>query len=189
MPKCTSFLHRSSPRCEGLASRQHHQVPVLQTGTSAGVEPATCGYQAAALPSELTCGGMKQSDRAVRARATRSGAQAGQVGFRTHCRCTLDVSTSSRDLAQCSVSNPPFPSRSLSPSTSRRPKRRDPGRQCRPGSHGEIVPGTAIWSAPQLRRTGLTHHNFQGARRCTAGIHKIPRADFQCRALPRAKGC
>ncbi len=97
MPKCTSFPHRSSPRCEGLASRQHHQVPVLQTGTSTGVEPATCGYQAAALPSELTCGGMKQSDRAVRACATRSGEQAGQVGFRTHCRCTIDVSTSSRD--------------------------------------------------------------------------------------------
>jgi hypothetical protein len=48
-------------------------------------------------PSELTCGGMKQSGRAVRACATRSGAQARQAGLRTHCRCTIDVSTSSRD--------------------------------------------------------------------------------------------
>ena len=46
-------------------------------------------------PSELTCGGMKQSARAVRARTTRSGAQARQVGRRTHCRSTIDVSTSS----------------------------------------------------------------------------------------------
>ena len=89
--------HRSSPRCEGSTSRQHHQVPVFKTGTSAGVEPATGGYQAAALPTELTCGGMKQSGRAVRVCATRSGAQARQVGLRTHYRCTIDVSTSSRD--------------------------------------------------------------------------------------------
>jgi len=40
---------------------------------------------------------MKQSGRAVRACATRSGAQARQVGSGTHCRCTIDVSTSSRD--------------------------------------------------------------------------------------------
>jgi len=40
---------------------------------------------------------MKQGDRAVRACATQSGAQARQVGLGTHCRCTIDVSTSSRD--------------------------------------------------------------------------------------------
>ena len=50
-------------------------------------------------PSELTCGGMKQRIRAVRARATPFEAQARQVGWRTHCRCTIDVSTSSRDYA------------------------------------------------------------------------------------------
>jgi hypothetical protein len=42
-------------------------------------------------PTELTCGGMKQSGRAVRACATRSGAQARQVGFTNplslHDRC------------------------------------------------------------------------------------------------------
>src|ERR1700722_17232277 len=48
-------------------------------------------------PSELTCGGMKQSGRAVRACATRSGARARQVGLRTHFLCTIDVSTSSLD--------------------------------------------------------------------------------------------
>ena len=93
-PKLTSMRGVSRGR---RASRQHHQVPVLQTGTSAGVEPATRGCQAAALPTELTCGGMKQSGRAVRACATRSGTQAHQVGLRTHYRCTIDVSTSSRD--------------------------------------------------------------------------------------------
>ncbi len=93
-PKLTSMRGVGRGR---RASRQHHQVPVLQTGTSAGVEPATRGYQAAALPTELTCGGMKQSGRAVRACATQSGAQARQVGLRTHYRCTIDASTSSRD--------------------------------------------------------------------------------------------
>jgi hypothetical protein len=48
-------------------------------------------------PSELTCGGLKQSGRAVHACATQRGAQPCQVGWRTHCRCTFDVSTSSRD--------------------------------------------------------------------------------------------
>jgi hypothetical protein len=42
-------------------------------------------------PSELTCGGMKQSGRAVRACTTRNGAQARQVGFTNplplHDRC------------------------------------------------------------------------------------------------------
>jgi hypothetical protein len=59
--------------------------------------PRQAVCQAAALPTELTCGGMKQSGRAVRACATRSGAQARQMGLRTHYRCTIDVSTSSRD--------------------------------------------------------------------------------------------
>jgi hypothetical protein len=40
---------------------------------------------------------LKQSGRAVHACATQRGAQACQVGWRTHCRCTFDVSTSSRD--------------------------------------------------------------------------------------------
>jgi hypothetical protein len=40
---------------------------------------------------------VKHYGRAVRADATRSGAPARQVGCRTHCRCTIDVSTSSRD--------------------------------------------------------------------------------------------
>lgn len=93
-PKLTSMRGVSRGR---QASRQHHQVPVLQTGTSAGVEPATRGYQAAALSTELTCGGMKQSGRAIRACATQNGAQARQVGLRTHYRCTIDASTSSRD--------------------------------------------------------------------------------------------
>ena len=93
-PKLTSMRGVSQGR---RASPQHHQVPVFETGTSAGVEPATRGYQAAALPTELTCGGMKQSGRAVRACATRSGAQARQVGLLTHYRCTIDASTSSRD--------------------------------------------------------------------------------------------
>jgi hypothetical protein len=97
VPACAPPPHRSSPRCEGLPRVNTIKSQFCRTGTSAGVEPATRGYQAAALPSELTCGGMKQSDRAVRACATRSGAQAGQVGLRTHCRCTIDVSTSSRD--------------------------------------------------------------------------------------------
>jgi hypothetical protein len=57
--------------------------------------PRHAAYEAVALPSELTCGGMKQSNRAVRACATRCGTQERQVGLRTHCRCTMDVSTSS----------------------------------------------------------------------------------------------
>lgn len=36
---------------------------------------------------------------------------------------------------------------------------------------------------------GLTHHDFQGAQGCAAGIQKIPWADFQRPALLRAKGC
>jgi hypothetical protein len=107
-PECTSVPHRSSPRCEGLASPQHHQVPVLQTGTSAGVEPTTGGYQAAALPSELTCGGMKQRGRAVRARATRWRGTSAPGGIENplslHDRC-FDLVTRPR---QCAASNPPI---------------------------------------------------------------------------------
>jgi hypothetical protein len=111
---------------------------------------------------------MKQSVRAVRTRTTRIGARARQVGFRTHCRCTIDVSTSSRDrgnpwsqILLCS-----FHER-----TSHRPKRENPGRQRLPGSRGEIVPGTATKSAPQLKQAGLTHSDFQGVRMCAAGSY------------------
>lgn len=95
-------------------------------------------------PSELTCGGMKQSGRAVRACATRRGAQARQVGWRTHCRCTFDVSTSSRDRGKPqSQSSVPF-----SQTISRRPKRRDPGRQCLPGSPSRDCSGDCRMVSP-----------------------------------------
>ncbi len=43
--------HLDARACRGRpASPQHHQVPVLRTGTSAGFEPATHGFQAVALP-------------------------------------------------------------------------------------------------------------------------------------------
>ena len=118
-------------------------------------------------PSELTCGGMKQSGRAVRACATRCGAQARQVGWRTHCRCTFDVSTSSRDSGNPQSQNlhrvlsNDFPS----------PKTTRPRSAVPSGVSRGDCSGTAVWSAPQLKRTGLTHHDFQGARRCIAGIH------------------
>jgi len=51
---------------------------------------------------------MKQSVRAVRTRTTRIGARARQVGLRTHCRCTIDVSTSSRDRGNPVVPNSPL---------------------------------------------------------------------------------
>ena len=94
--------HRSSPRCEGSAAGAE---PRLNTIKSQFVDWYKCGSRTRdtrftrplLYPSELTCGGMKQSGRAVRACATRSGAQARQVGLGTHCRCTIDVSTSSRD--------------------------------------------------------------------------------------------
>ena len=131
--------------------------------------------------SELTCGGMKQSGRAVHACATRR-AQARQGGSRTHCRCTIDVSTSLRDPG--SPRPQILPSRSTN---SPRPKRRDPGRQCLPGSHGEIVPGLPFGQPRTSRELRLTHHDFQGARGCIAW--QSPSEDLQRpRALPRAKG-
>jgi hypothetical protein len=58
------------------------------------------------------------------------------------------------------------------------------------GLLGEIAPGTAIWSAPATHANlRLTHQNFQDARGRTAGIHEIPCAAFQRRALPRVKSC
>ena len=167
------------------ASRQHHQVPVLQTGTSAGVEPATRGYQAAALSTELTCGGMKQSGRAVRACATQSGAQARQVGLRTHYRCTIDASTSSRNPGdpRSQILHLVLTNDFSSPKTMR-PRSAVPS-----GVSWRDCSGTADWSAPQLERIGLTHHDFQGTRGRIAGIQEIPRIDFQRRALPRAKSC
>jgi hypothetical protein len=105
------------------------------------------------------------------------------VGLGTHCRCTIDVSTSSRD--------PGSPRPQILPSRfhqSHRAKRRDPGRQCLPGSHREILPGLPFGQPRDSRELRLTHHDFQHARRCTAW--EIPRADFQRPAAPpRAKGC
>ena len=173
-----------SPRCEGINLASTPSSPSFKDWYKCGSRTRDTRFIRPLLyPSELTRGGMKQSGRAVRACATRRGAQARQVGWRTHCRCTFDVSTSSRDSGNPQSQNlHPFP-----PITSHRPKRRDPGRQRLPGSRGEIVPGTAFWSAPLLKRTGLTHHDFQGARRRIAGIHWISRADSQRPALPRAK--
>jgi hypothetical protein len=136
-------------------------------------------------PSELTCGGMKQSGRAVRDRATRSGTQSHQVGLRTHCRCTIDVSTSSRDPAIRSLKS----SISFLTTGSHRPKRRNPGRQCLPGSLRRDRSGDCHLVSPATHAKGLTHHDFQGARGGVAGIHEIPCVDLQRRALPRAKRC
>jgi len=80
---------------------------------------------------------MKQRIRAIRARATLFEAQARQVGWRTHCRGTIDVSTSSRDHASARPRILPL----LAQSQSHRPKRRNPGRQRRPGSHEEMFRG------------------------------------------------
>ena len=78
----------------------------------------------------------------------------------------------------------------LVPTNSHRPKRRDPGRQCLPGSHGEIVPGLPFGQPRNSRELGLTHHDFQGAQGCTAWDEETPCVDFQRpAALPRAKGC
>lgn len=137
-------------------------------------------------PSELTCGGMKQSARAVRARATRSGAQARQVGWRTHYRCTFDVSTSSRDRAPMPGLKSSIP---LPPSTSHRPKRRDPGGQCRPGSLEEVFRGLPYGQPRNSSEFRLTHHVIQGTRRRAARKHEIPCADLRRRMLPRAKVC
>jgi hypothetical protein len=88
--------HRRSPRCEGLTSPQTPASSSFADWYKCGSRTRDTRFTRPLLyPSELTCGGMKQSGRAVRACATRSGAQARQVGFRTHIRCTIDVSTSS----------------------------------------------------------------------------------------------
>jgi hypothetical protein len=126
---------------------------------------------------------MKQSNRAVLASATQAGAQAGQVGFRTHYRCTIDVSTSARNRGiRSPKSSISFPAKLLNVQNDETPV----GSAFR-GLLEEIVPGTAEWSAPQLNRIGLTHQDFQGARGCITGIHGCPCADLQRRALPRAK--
>jgi hypothetical protein len=127
---------------------------------------------------------MKQSNRAVRACATQVGAQAGQMGFRTHYRCTIDVSTSTRDHGIRS----PKSSISFSAKTSHCPKRRDPGRRCLPGSLRRDRSGDCHMVSPATQSNWrLTHQDFQSARGCTAGIKGFPCADLQRRALPRAK--
>jgi hypothetical protein len=136
-------------------------------------------------PSELTCGGMKQRGRAVRACATRSGAQARQVGSRTHCRCTIDVSTSSREhgIPQSQILHF-VPTNEFSSPKTTKPRSAVPS-----GVSWRDCSGDCHLVSPATHAMGLTHHDFQGARGCIAGIHKIPCADFQRRALPRAKGC
>ena len=133
-------------------------------------------------PSELTCGGMKQSGRVVRACATRSGAQARQVGLRTHCRCTIDVSTSSRDCGNPRSQIIPFRSLSFSPPKTTRPRSAAPS-----GVSVRDCSGDCHLVSPATHAKGLTHHDFQGTRGRVAGIHEIPCVDLQRRALPRAK--
>jgi hypothetical protein len=137
-------------------------------------------------PSELTCGGVKQSVRAVRACATQGS---GHKRARWGGEPTIAARSMFRPRHETPALRGLNSSTLVAQSTSHRPKRRNPGRQCRPGSHEEGIPGTAIWSAPQLKRTGLTHHVIQGTRGDTARNHKIPCVNFQRRTRPRAKVC
>lgn len=110
-------------------------------------------------PSELTCGGMKQRIRAVRARATLFEAQARQVGRRTHCRCTIGCFYLVTGPRQCAAPNPPH----LAQSKSHRPKRRNPGRQRRPGSHEEMFRGLPSGQPRNSkRRANASHHPRHG---------------------------
>ena len=134
-------------------------------------------------PSELTCGGMKQSVRAVRACATRMGQRRARWAYEP----TVAARSMFRPRHETSAIRSLKTSISFSPTASHRPKRRDPGRQRLPGSQERLFRGLPSGQPRNSRR--LTHQDFQRARGCTAGIHEIPGADFQRRALPRAKGC
>jgi hypothetical protein len=136
-------------------------------------------------PSELTCGGLKQSVRAVRACATQTRGTSAPGGLENplslHVRC-FDLVTRPRHSA---VSNPPSRSRhDFCPPKTTRPRSAVPSgvswRDCSGDCH-LVSPATHA-------NFGLTHHDFQRARGCTAGIHEIPCADFQRRAPPRVKG-
>jgi hypothetical protein len=114
-------------------------------------------------PSELTCGGMKQSGRAVRPCATRSRAQARQVGLRTHCRCTIDVSTSSRDhgIPQSQILHFVLPNEFSSPKTTR-PRSAVPSGVSRRDCSGDchlVSPATqATWANPSQLPTFAARH-------------------------------
>ena len=132
-------------------------------------------------PSELTCGGMKQRNRAVLVCATPSGAQAGQVGIRTHYRCTIDVSTSTRGHGiRSPKSSIAFKARLLNVQNDETPV----GSAFR-GLLGEIVPGTAVWSAPQLERTQANASRLP--RR--AGPHRRDEHPLRGLAEPSAAAC
>jgi hypothetical protein len=103
---------------------------------------------------------LKQSGRAVHAFATRRGAQACQVGWRTHCRCTFDVSTSSRDRgdSQSQILHPVLGNDFSSP------KRRDPGWQRLPGSLEECSGDCHLVSpATQANRTNASRFQKRAA--------------------------
>ena len=123
MPKCASILHRRSPRCEGSTSPQTPASSSFADWYKCGSRTRDTRFTRPLLyPSELTCGGMKQSGRAVRACATRSGAQARQVGLRTHFLCTIDVSTSSLDRGNSRSPILPLVHSSFSPPKTTRPR-------------------------------------------------------------------
>jgi hypothetical protein len=131
-------------------------------------------------PSELTCGGVKQSGRAVRACATLKG--------RKRARWAHEPTVAARSMfqprhktRQSAVSNPPSRSRHrfLAAQNDETPV----GSAFR-GLRRDLLRGLPMVSPANSRELGLTHQDFQGARGCA-----VPCADFQRRALPRAKNC
>jgi len=127
---------------------------------------------------------MKQSGRAVRACATRSGAQARQADIRIRYRCTIDVSTSSRGRG-----NPqPQILRFVRSNEFSSPKTTKPRLAVPSGVSWRDCSGDCHLVSPATdANLRLTQNDFQSARGCVAGIYEIPCADCQRRALPRAK--
>jgi hypothetical protein len=135
-------------------------------------------------PTELTCGGMKQSDRAVRVCATQAWGASAPGGLTNplslHDRC-FDLVTRPWLSA---VSNPPsrYHHRLLIAQNDETPV----GSAFR-GLMERMFRGLPYGQPRNSCELRLTHRDFQRARRRTAGNHEIPCADFQRRALPRAK--
>ena len=175
MPKCSSFFHRGSPRCEAVTSLQHHQVPVCGLVQVRESNPRHAAYETVALPTELTCGGMKQRGRAVRACATRSGAQARQADIRIRYRCTIDVSTSLRGRGN------PQPQILLLSS----PKTKKP-RSAAPSGVSREHSGDCHWVSPAIhaRRT-----NASRLPRRTAAHRRNSRDSLRGLSAPSAAAC